>query len=117
MPIDRVETAKGICIVFTTVLIAALVAGCAGIEPPSPNDMLRQPLGSSSLKVGMTKDQVESMWGKPDDIRTVENKEKWGGSREMWIYRAQAKAVPVDIDYLSNTKRLYFDGNNLTNIE
>jgi len=98
-------------------MAAAIMAGCAGIEPPTPDDMVRQPLGESSLKVGMSKTEVESLWGKPDEIRTVEDKEKWKGSRELWVYRAQFGAIPVDVDYLSKTKKLYFDGDNLTNIE
>jgi hypothetical protein len=106
----------GIHVLFTVVTIAAL-AGCAGITPPTAGDMVKQPLGKSSLKVGMSKIQVESLWGKPDDVRFVENKEKWQGSREMWVYGAQYGVVPVDVDYLSKTKKLYFDGDNLTNIE
>lgn len=93
------------------------IGGCAGIEPPTPDDMIRQPLGKSSLKVGMTKEQVISLWGKPDEQRIVEDKEKWGDARELWVYRAQFGAIPVDVDYLSKTKKLYFDGDNLTNIE
>jgi len=33
--------------------------------------------------------------------------------REMWVYHAQT-GIPIDADYLSKTKKLYFDGNNLT---
>ena len=56
------------------------------------------------------------MWGKPNEIKTVENKEKWSGPREMWVYRAQYNSIPVDAGYLSKTKKLYFDGENLTDI-
>ncbi|MFA6609384.1 MAG: hypothetical protein WCT15_00850 [Candidatus Omnitrophota bacterium] len=101
---------------FIAVAAIAALAGCAGIEAPTPDDMIRQPLGKSSLKVGMSKQQVESLWGKPDEVRMVDDKEKWQGSREMWVYYAQYGVVPVDVDYLSKTKRLYFDGDNLTNI-
>jgi len=104
-------------IILAVSVTAFALAGCAGITPPSPDDMIRQPLGKSSLKVGMSKQQVESLWGKPDETRIVEDKEKWNGSREMWVYRAQYGAIPVDVDYLSKTKKLYFDGDNLTNIE
>ncbi len=99
------------------VTMMAVRPGCAGITPPTPDDMIRQPLGKSSLQVGMTKSQVESLWGKPDDVRAAEDKAKWGGIREVWVYRAQYGAIPVDVDYLSKTERLYFDGDNLTNIE
>ncbi len=111
------NTAKCFSMILTVSATAFVLAGCAGITPPSPDDMIRQPLGKSSLKTGMSKQQVESLWGKPDEVRIVEDKEKWNGSREMWVYRAQYGAIPVDVDYLSKTKKLYFDGDNLTNIE
>ena len=117
MKIRKSKLLKYLFIFFIATTIAAVVAGCAGIEPPTPDEMMKRPLGKSSLKVGMTKDQVESMWGKPDEIRSVENKEKWKGSRVLWVYRAKASGIPLDVDYLSNTRKLYFDGDNLTNIE
>ena len=97
---------------------AFLLAGCAGIQPPSPEEVLKHPLGTESIKVGMTKDQVESIWGKPDEINQVEDKVLGKGGREEWVYRAKYGAiVPVDADYLSKTKRVYFDGNNVTHIK
>ncbi len=97
-----------------------LVAGCAGIQPPSPEEVLRHPLGSDPIKIGMTKEEVESIWGKPDEIRQVEDKALGKGAREEWVYRpaeyGAIMPVPVDAGYLSKTKRLYFDGENLTHI-
>ena len=101
-----------ISIAFASVIIS----GCAVIEPLTPEDVISHPLGTEAVKVGMTKSEVESLWGKPDDISVVEDKEKWEGPREVWTYRAQASAIPVDAGYLSKTKKLYFDGDNLTNI-
>ncbi|MBI4974558.1 MAG: hypothetical protein HZC19_01925 [Candidatus Omnitrophica bacterium] len=95
---------------------SVILSGCAGIEPPNPDDVVRHPFGTEAVKVGMTKNEVESLWGKPDEISIVEDKEKWKGPREVWTYRAQASAIPVDAGYLSRTKKLYFDGDNLTNI-
>ena len=96
--------------------LALSVSGCAGIEPPAPDDVARHPLGTESIKIGMTKDEVESLWGKPDEITTTEDKDRWKGAREVWVYRAEYSALPVDAGYLSKTKKLYFDGENLTNI-
>jgi hypothetical protein len=105
--------------VFMTLafVVAALTSGCAGIEPPLPDDVIRHPLGTESVKIGMTKHEVESLWGKPDEISNVEDKEKWKGAREVWVYRAKYNVLPVNAGYLSKTKRLYFDGDNLTTIE
>lgn len=108
--------AKKLILAFGILALAINVCSCAGIEPPDPDDVVNHPLGTESVKIGMSKEEVESLWGKPDSITTVEDKEKWKGAREVWIYRAQYSAVPVDAGYLSKTKKLYFDGNNLTNI-
>lgn len=94
----------------------AFLCGCSVIQVPSAEEVIRHPLGTESIKIGMTKQEVESIWGKPDEVKTVENKEKWQGSREVWTYRAQYGRIPVDAGYLSKNKKLYFDGNNLTEI-
>ena len=91
--------------------------GCSAITIPTPTDVLKTPLGTESIKIGMTKQEVESLWGKPSETRMVEDKTRWTSPREMWVYRAQYGAVPVDAGYLSKTKKLYFDGENLTDIE
>lgn len=90
--------------------------GCTLIEQiPNPEEVIRNPLGKTDLRVGMSKQEVEAKWGKPDEKRIVEDKDKWPGPREMWVYHAQT-GIPIDAGYLSKTKKLYFDGNNLTNI-
>ena len=103
---------KLLSIVFTA---AVLVCGCSAIELPNPNEVIKHPLGESDLKVGMSKQEVESKWGKPDEIRMVEDKQRWKDPREMWVYHAQT-GIPIDAGWLSKTKKLYFDGNNLTDI-
>ena len=103
--------------IFTAALTASLLfSGCSAIVLPNPEDVVKHPLGTESIKVGMTKEQVESIWGKPNQVKTVEDKAKWQGTREVWRYRAQYGSIPVDAGYLSSTKKLYFDGNNLTDI-
>lgn len=103
----------GLIILLTSTLI---LTGCAAITIPNPNEVIEHPLGTESVKIGMTKHEVESLWGKPDEVKFIENKEKWKGSREVWVYRAQYGAIPIDAGYLSKTKKLYFDGENLTEI-
>ncbi len=101
---------------FMFIGLAGLLCGCSAIEIPNADDVIKHPLGTESIKIGMTKQQVEALWGKPNETKTVENKEKWAGPREMWVYRSQYNAIPVDAGYLSKTKKLYFDGENLTDI-
>lgn len=92
------------------------LSGCSTVEIANPNEVIKHPFGTESIKIGMTKAQVESLWGTPDEMRTVEDQKRWNGSREMWVYRAQYGGIPVDAGYLSKTKKLYFDGDNLTEI-
>lgn len=96
---------------------AAILHGCAALDVPNPEEVLKTPLGTESIKIGMTKQQVESLWGKPDEIRTVEDKARWQGPREVWVYQSRIGVMSVNAGYLSQTKRLYFDEDNLTNIE
>lgn len=90
--------------------------GCADITPPTPQDIIKRPLGTDSVKVGMTQDQAKELWGEPDQVNHIEDDKKWGGSRSEWVYLGRVSALPVDAGYLSKTKKLYFDGKNLTNI-
>lgn len=93
-----------------------LAAGCSTLAIPNPEDIIKKPLGTESVRIGMTKDEVASLWGKPNQITTAENKEKWSSPREVWIYTAHYASIPVDAGYLSKTQKLYFDGENLTEI-
>lgn len=96
---------------------AVTVYGCTLIEAvPKPDDVLKYPLGKTDLRVGMTKQQVESKWGKPDEIRAVEDTKRWKDPRELWVYHGQT-GLPIDADYLSKTRKLYFDGSYLTDID
>jgi outer membrane protein assembly factor BamE (lipoprotein component of BamABCDE complex) len=112
----RKDNVSSLAVSFAVAVLLVAGAGCAGIDIPKPQEVLKEPLGQGSLRVGMTKDEVISLWGKPDEVRTAEDKERWKGTREVWVYHAQMAAVPVDADYLSRTKKLYFDGDYLTNI-
>ena len=101
---------------FLIFVLLLSLTGCADITPPTPKDIIKRPLGTVSVKVGMTKGEVRELWGEPDQINYVEDKEKWGGGRTEWVYTGRYSAIPIDADYLSKTKKLYFDGENLTNI-
>ena len=101
---------------FLTFVLFLSLTGCADITLPTPKDIIKQPLGTVSVKVGMTKGEVRDIWGEPDQINYVEDEKKWAGPRTEWVYAGRYSAVPIDAGYLSRTKKLYFDGENLTNI-
>lgn len=102
-----------------TLLLAALaigIYGCAEINPfEAPEEVIRHPLGTESIRTGMTKEEVVKEWGKPDVINKLGSQDATGTEKEEWIYKGRRYAgIPVDAGYLSKNKYLYFDGNNLT---
>jgi hypothetical protein len=108
---------RSIVILAASIVISSVaVAGCSALTVPDPKDIAKKPLGTETIRVGMVKAQIESLWGRPDDIRMVEDPDRWPGPREVWTYRGRCGNIPVDAGYLSKTKRLYFDGPNLTEI-
>lgn len=113
-----------ICSIFLNIFILGCAGNqtldIAGIKPLSlPKDVLENPLGTTSIKIGMSKDEVKSLWGSPDVINTLKPQDNASASiREEWIYKArQYSPIAIDVDYLSKTKHLIFDGKNLTKIE
>jgi len=101
-------------LIFTVVVS---LFGCADITLPTPKELLNKPIGEGSVKIGMTKSEVKEIWGGPDQINFVRDEEKWGGPREEWVYfPMSSRNLPVAAGYFSETRRLYFDGESLTNI-
>ena len=103
-------------ILFVLLVLVCVYTGCADITTPTPGYIINRPLGTDSVKLGMSKDKVRELWGEPDQINQVKENDRWGGEREEWVYVARYSNLPVNAGYLSKTKKLYFDGNNLTNI-
>ena len=104
-------------------LIAVLflsLAGCGNLKelknPPTPKYIIKHPIGTDAIKIGMSKDKVEELWGRPDQINFVEDEKRWGGPRVEWVYFAKTSLLPIDAGYLTKTRMLYFDGDSLTNI-
>ena len=93
----------------------SVLYGCADMDTPTPGQILSNPLGSGSVKVGMTKDQVHSIYGDPSSKEIVTSSE-WSGEREEWFYNAEYTALPVNAGFLAKDLYIYFDGDNVTNI-
>lgn len=101
---------------YALILLAVVcIIGCAGIEPPSPDRILSHPLGTGPIHIGMTKEEVEGIWGEPDLIKsTGESKDAGTTQKEEWIYHGFITNLPINYGHLSKPLHLYFDGNNLT---
>ena len=104
-----------ICLTVAGALVLASLAGCAGIQAPTTDEIFKSPLGSGGLSTGMSRAQVVERYGEPDIKGTV-NSPEWNSPREEWFYRARYSGLPVNAGYLSDDLYLYFDGDNLTNI-
>jgi hypothetical protein len=96
-------------------LLCMIVVGCAEIEVPQMENLLKDPLGEGSLKRGMTKSEVITIYRDPDMKRTVVSND-WSETREEWFYKANYSVLPVGAGYLTEDLYLYFDDVNLTNI-
>ena len=106
--------------IFAFLVLITSLCGCTAITIPNPGDIASTPLGTDSIKLGMSKEKVESIWGKPDNIRMEESKDSFRGQREVWFYSAPQYGrivPPVNAGYLSRSRKLYFDGNNLVDIQ
>ncbi len=106
---------------FIVILLCAVAitsGGCAEIDPfEAPGEIIRHPLGTESIKIGMSKEEIISKWGKPNIVNELGTTDVSGTQREVWIYKAKRLTpVPIDAGYLYKNKYLYFDGNNLTRI-
>lgn len=99
------------------ILLSFIISGCAEIEPPSPEEILRHPLGKGPLSIGMVKEEVVSIWGEPDVINQEDGISRTGTVKEEWVYHARYSNIPLDAGYLSKTRHLNFDGNNLVRFE
>ncbi len=98
--------------IFVLLISLACLTGCAGIEPPTPKQILEHPFGTSSMRVGLTKDKIIAQWGEPD-LKEYDSTGKWGNAKEKWTYYGRYEGLPADVGYLSKTQYLYFDGNYL----
>lgn len=95
--------------------VTILLSGCSALETPSPKDIMQHPLGTDAVRIGMTKDKVTAQYGKPDVINNRVEVLPSKKVRDEWIYFGRYE-VPINKDYFSKTRYLYFDGDNLTDI-
>lgn len=97
------------------ICVCSLFSGCAGIEVPTPTQILKSPMGGGSLRLGMGEDKVRDVYGDPD-TKTMVTSPEWKEPREEWFYSGRYSVLPVNAGYLSKDLYLYFDGDSLTNI-
>ena len=106
---------KAYLLLFKVLCVSLLVGGCADMDVPTPMQIVKNPIGLSALKSGMSKNEVMSIYGEPN-MKSQVCCADWNGTREEWFYRGRYTGLPVGAEYLSEDVYLYFDGDNLTNI-
>ena len=100
---------------LAVVFLIIFLCGCAEIQPfEAPGEVLKHPLGTDPIHLGMTKEQVKGLWGSPDQINKLGLADQWGTPKEEWVYKARYSKIPIDKGYLYRTKYLYFEGDILT---
>ena len=109
---------KKILFIFALSALSICIAGCAELNLlEAPAEVIKHPLGTDPIRVGMTKEEVISKWGQPNQVNHLEPSDEWNMPREEWVYMGRYSKIPIDRSYLSKTKYLIFDGNNLVYIE
>ncbi len=99
------------------VLTLAGMTGCSEIQGPSAKEIMSHPFGADvPFARGASKAEVLGTWGSPDQVLPL-GVDELGNTREEWIYVGRLPVVPVDYGYVSKTKRLFFEGENLTRWE
>ena len=64
--------------IFLMLALLASLSGCAEIHPfETPSEVLKHPLGTDPIRLGMTKEEVKGLWGQPDKA----NKLGFGGRK------------------------------------
>lgn len=91
-------------------MTAVLAAGCADFVVPTAREAAEQPFGTGGPFVrGTTKDKVLDSWGPPDHIVYL-GVDELGVPKEEWIYKGRLPNLPIDVEYVSRTKHLFFEG-------
>ncbi len=97
-------------------LITFLITGCAEIEPPTPDKIISPWSSMPNIRLGDTKNDVLSRWGEPDERNQI-GVDELGVAKEQWVYYGRYPMAPIDYQYVSKTKCLYFEGNTLVRQE
>ena len=100
-------------VMILCIAVGIFTAGCAGIEPPSPERLIPPWNGASPLHLGDSKDFVLDKWGEPDLIIQI-GVDDVGLVQEEWIYDGTYPVLEIESKMLTKSKSLIFTGNALT---
>lgn len=102
---------------FAVTLASFFFAGCGDTYIPSAREALEKPLGTGpEFTLGSTKDKVLDSWGPPDMV-LKHGMDEIGNVKEEWIYHGRMQSLPIDVEYVSRDKHLFFEGDNMVRSE
>lgn len=100
--------------VLSLILISIMLAGCMGLEAPTPKRFIPPLSGASPLHLGASKDFVRSEWGDPEYINTL-GVDEVGLVKEEWVYAGRKlPVIEIEPKMLVTSPNLIFTGNALT---
>lgn len=114
----RAPYLKGAGLLAMTRILVAMsyslsLTGCSEIQAPTAAEAMSHPFGTGApFTLGTTKSKVLESWGKPKHV-VVFGVDELGSAREEWIYEGWLPGLPIDHEYVSRTKHLFFEGENL----
>ena len=97
--------------------VGLAAAGCGDTYIPSAKEAMNKPFGTGpEFTLGTTKAEVTEWWG-PPDLVVPHGVDEIGNAKEEWIYHGRMQNLPIDAEYVSRDKHLFFEGNNLLKSE
>ena len=101
------------CFLFSAFCLLVF-SGCSDMHVPTGKEALTHPLGTAPpFTLGTPKAKVLEAWGNPDYVVAL-GSDELGNTREEWIYHGRVQSLPIDYEYVSRNKHLFFEGENLT---
>lgn len=98
-------------------LAILFLTGCSEIQTPTAHEVMTHPFGTGApFSLGTTKEEVRHDWGEPHAV-VSRGVDELGNQKEEWIYKGWLQGLPIDREYVSRTKHLFFDGENLVRWE
>ena len=92
-------------------------AGCSDMQLPTGKEALNKPFGTGpEFTLGTTKAEVLEWWGAPD-LMVPHGVDELGNPKVEWIYHGRMQGVPIDLEYVSRDKHLFFEGKSLVKSE
>ena len=83
------------------------------MESVSMKQAMHSPLGTGApFTLGTTKAEITEEWGSPASV-VLQGVDELGNAKEEWIYTGMLPGLPLDQEYLSRTKHLYFVGDHM----